>query len=210
LLLSEPSDFALYRDLLAERLKLHGVVGSAYCLMPNHVHLLLTPTRPDVAGAAASLSRSVGEAHRRYTAIVNARAHHGPLVSGKVRLRLDGRGAWVGGCPLSRVQAGAGGACERPEDWPWSSVAAHLRGRDDGCVDVSKVLEVAPHFADLLEPSSGDDAPAASFESLGGAARPLGDGAFLARAETLLGRSLAPRRPGRKPRAARKRKQGAV
>jgi hypothetical protein len=61
-----------------------------------------------------------------------------------------------------------------------------------------------------LEPSSGDDAPAASFESLGGAARPLGDGAFLARAETLLGRSLAPRRPGRKPRAARKRKQGAV
>jgi putative transposase len=71
---SEPSDFALYRDLLAERLKLHGVVCSAYCLMPNHVHLLLTPTRPDVAGAAASLSRSVGEAHRRYTAFVNARA----------------------------------------------------------------------------------------------------------------------------------------
>ena len=71
---SEPSDFALYRDLLAERLKLHGVVCSAYCLMPNHVHLLLTPTPPDVAGAAASLSRSVGEAHRRYTAFVNVGA----------------------------------------------------------------------------------------------------------------------------------------
>src|SRR5271156_6105445 len=63
---SEPSDFALYRDLLAERLKLHGVVCSAYCLMPNHVHLLLTPTRYDAASAAASLSRSVGEAHRDY------------------------------------------------------------------------------------------------------------------------------------------------
>ena len=59
--------------------------------------------------------------------------------------------------------------------------AAHLRGRDDGCVDVSKVLEVAPRFADLLEPSSVDAASSASFETLGGNARPLGDGAFLAR-----------------------------
>ena len=59
---SEPTDYALYRDLLAERLAFHGVVCSAYCLMPNHVHLLLTPTRPEVAAATASLSRSVGEA----------------------------------------------------------------------------------------------------------------------------------------------------
>ena len=62
---SEASDYPLYRDLLAERLAFHGVVCSAYCLMPNHLHLLLTPTRPDVAAAGASLSRSVGEAHRR-------------------------------------------------------------------------------------------------------------------------------------------------
>jgi hypothetical protein len=93
-------------------------------------------------------------------AFVNARAHDGSLVSGKVRLRRDRRGAWVGGCPLSRVQPGAGGACERPEDWPWSSVAAHLRGRDDGRFDVSKVLEVASRFADLLEPSSDGEAAA--------------------------------------------------
>ncbi len=39
----------------------------AYCLMPNHVHLILTPTRVDGLGLA------VGEAHRRYTNFINAR-----------------------------------------------------------------------------------------------------------------------------------------
>jgi putative transposase len=28
----------------------------------------------------------------------------------------------------------------RPQDWPWSSVAAHLRGRNDGVVTVAPVL----------------------------------------------------------------------
>ena len=36
--------------------------------MPNHVHLVLTPADAD------ALSRAVGEAHRRFTAFVSARA----------------------------------------------------------------------------------------------------------------------------------------
>ena len=61
-------NYALYRDLMAERCKVHGIVCLAYCLMPNHVHLLLQPPEPD------SLSRAAGEAHQSYTAYVNARA----------------------------------------------------------------------------------------------------------------------------------------
>jgi hypothetical protein len=41
---SEPSDFALYRDLVAERLKLHGVVCSAYCLI--QIMCILADTDP--------------------------------------------------------------------------------------------------------------------------------------------------------------------
>ena len=58
----------LYRDLLAERCRANRVACWAYCLMPNHVHLVLTPADAD------ALSRAVGEAHRRFTAFVNARA----------------------------------------------------------------------------------------------------------------------------------------
>ena len=38
-----PDDYALYRDLMAERCRANGVACWAYCLMPTHVHLILAP-----------------------------------------------------------------------------------------------------------------------------------------------------------------------
>jgi putative transposase len=40
-------DYALYRDLLAEQCRKQGVACWAYCLMPNHVHLVLVPDREE-------------------------------------------------------------------------------------------------------------------------------------------------------------------
>src|ERR1700704_6657985 len=64
----EPSDHQLYRDLLAERCRKASLEVWAYCLMPNHVHLVLTPRTPH------ALARAIGETHRQYTAFINARA----------------------------------------------------------------------------------------------------------------------------------------
>ena len=67
------------------QLERYGVACWAYCLMPNHVHLILTPS--DEVG----LARAVGEVHRRYTAFVGARgALDGAPVPGPVRLGGDG------------------------------------------------------------------------------------------------------------------------
>jgi len=35
----------------------------------------------------------------------------------------------------------------RPEDWPWSSVRAHLKGEDDGLVSVKPLLDRVGDFA---------------------------------------------------------------
>ena len=43
----EDGDHDIYRDLLAEQTRKAGVEVWAYCLMPNRVHLILTPTRAD-------------------------------------------------------------------------------------------------------------------------------------------------------------------
>ena len=56
----EDGDQQLYCDMLGEQLRRFGVEVSAYCLMPNHVHLILTPQGAD------GMSRALGEAHRRY------------------------------------------------------------------------------------------------------------------------------------------------
>jgi putative transposase len=196
-LFSQTGDYALYRDLLAERLKAHALVCSAYRLMPNHIHLLLTPTLPDVRQAAASLSRSVGEAHRRFAAFANARAGAtGNLFRGRFGCVALDEAYWLAAVRYLAFNPVRHGLVDRPEDWPWSSVAAHLRGRGDGLVDVAPVLSVAPRFAEFIALGLDDPPPALAAAS----GRPLGDAAFLAHAETQLGRSLAPGRPGRKPR----------
>ena len=63
----EDGDQEVYRDLLAEQARRRQVEVWAYCLMPNHVHLILTPRD------AVGIGLAVGEAHRRYTNFVNAR-----------------------------------------------------------------------------------------------------------------------------------------
>ena len=63
----EDGDHEVYRDLLAAQMRRAGTEVWAYCLMPNHVHLILHPGRADGLGLA------VGEAQRRYTNFINAR-----------------------------------------------------------------------------------------------------------------------------------------
>src|SRR5260370_6738272 len=60
-------DYAAYRALVAEGCRAAGVAVSAYCLMPDHVHLILTPSDAD------GLRAALGETHRRYTRHVNLR-----------------------------------------------------------------------------------------------------------------------------------------
>ncbi len=54
----------------------HKVQVWAYCLMPNHMHLIVVPKTED------GLRRAIGEADRRYTRRVNFREQW-PGISGK-------------------------------------------------------------------------------------------------------------------------------
>src|SRR5271165_6453812 len=87
-----------------------------------------------------------------------------------------------------------------PQAWPWSSVRAHLAGRDDALVEVGPALERAPRFADLLELSLDEQAALDGFETLSPNGRPLGGADFIATVETTLGRGVRPGKRGRKPR----------
>jgi putative transposase len=87
---------------------------------------------------------------------------------------------------------------QRARDWPWSSVRAHLRRRDDKVTSLSPVLDRFPRFADLLE--EGPDPEL--FERLRRAesiGRPLGDDRFIRKLERLTRRVLKPAKRGPKP-----------
>jgi putative transposase len=85
--------------------------------------------------------------------------------------------------------------------WPWSSVRAHLKREDDGLVTVRDVLERVSQFAELIAPEAEETGFAAlrASESTG---RPLGTPDFIAGLERVLGRPIARRAPGRKPRGS--------
>ena len=63
----EDNDFLLYRDLIAEAAQKADAEIWAYCLMPNHVHIIIVPSDED------GLRRTFSDAHRRYTGYINAR-----------------------------------------------------------------------------------------------------------------------------------------
>jgi putative transposase len=61
------ADIDAYIALMAEHCAAARVAVWAYCLMPNHVHLILVPE------TETGLRDALGPAHRRYTMAVNAR-----------------------------------------------------------------------------------------------------------------------------------------
>ena len=189
----EDGDQEVYRDLLAEQVRRRGVEVWAYCLMPNHVHLILTPT--DDAG----LGLAVGEAHRRYTNFVNARGRWtGHLFQNRFASVVMDEAHLIAAAryvPMNPVRAGL---VARPQDWPWSSARAHLAGEDDGLVVTRPLLDrigdVSAFLADAEAPAASAALRAA--ETTG---RPLGNEAFVRDLERILGRKLARGRPGPAP-----------
>jgi putative transposase len=190
----EAGDEAVYLDLLSSQLRRCAVECWAYCLMPNHVHLILTPS--DESG----LARAVGEAHRRYTAFVGARGGWtGHLFQGRfgsVAMDEDHLMAAFRFVALNPVKAKL---VERAEDWQWASTRAHLAGLDTPYVKVEPALSRAPDFAAFVAVTP-DENPLWSdvlrAETIG---RPVGAKEWIAQLEHIHRRTFSPQKRGPKP-----------
>jgi putative transposase len=190
----EPSDYALYRDLLAEQCRKAAVEVWAYCLMPNHVHLVLMPH------TEGALARALGETHRRYTGFVNARARWtGHLFQGRFGSVVMDDAHFVVAARYVALNPVRARLVARAQDWPWSSARAHLAGRDDGLVRVAPLLDRVGRIDAWFEAAT-DGACFATLRAAESSGRPLGADDFTVQIEQSLGRSLQRRTPGRKPR----------
>ena len=187
-------DYALYRDLLARHCRAAEVSVWAWVLMPNHVHLILTPRDSD------GIRRALSKLHRAYAGHVHARlkrtGHFWQGRFGCVAMDEAHLAAALRYVALNPVRARL---VDRPTDWRWSSLHAQLGlVRDDAVTDTSPVRERHPDFAALIAAGEDEELSQAlrRAESVG---RPLGDAAFLDRLEGLTGRALRPEKRGPKP-----------
>jgi len=185
------ADYRLYLKLLVDGCAKAKTEVWAYCLMPNHVHLILVPSHED------GLRAALGDAHRRYTRHVNARqgwsghlwqSRFSSFVMDEPHLLMAAR--YIEQNPVRAKLAAT------PRGWKWSSARAHLAGKNDGVVEVRPLLDLAGGWKAFLagNMSESDLEAIRSHERTG---HPLGGDGFFKKLEKRLGRNVKPRKPGR-------------
>ncbi len=163
------ADYRAYLNMLITAVGKAESEVWAWCLMPNHVHLIIVPSHED------GLRQSVANVHRRYAARINARNEwrghlwqdrFGSVVMDEAHLYTAF--AYVS---LNPVRARL---VQRAQDWKWSSVRAHLSGVDDGLTTPEPLHARVDNFADFLDQDHGDEDFTALRQSeiIG---RPIGD-----------------------------------
>ena len=188
-------DYAEYLRLMREWCDKCGVEVWAYCLMPNHVHLIAVPE------SCESLARGIGEAHRRYTRMINFRENwRGYLWQGRfASYPLDDQYLLTAAryVELNPVRARL---VKEPKLYEWSSANAHILSRDDVLVKATPLCEIAGvDWEEFLREGMkrGEANLLRQHERTG---RPLGSENFVKRLERRLERALRPQKRGPKPR----------
>ena len=195
-------DYQRYLNLLKEYSTPRGLEVVAYCLMPNHVHLVAIPHQAD------SLATVLKPVHLRLAQYVN-------WTHGMTGRRWQGR---FFSCPLDdRHTATAvryvemnpvrAGLVREAESYQWSSAAAHagLRNDDVLTADVHKLVGAGDWRAWLREIDDDELIQRLRLNTRTG--RPFGDELFVGEAERATSRVLKLRPAGR-PKMKRKRKSG--
>lgn len=162
----------------------------AWCLMPNHVHLIVVPERHD------SLSAMFAEAHRKYTRYINFRqGWRGHLWQERFHSCVMDEPHLLAAIRYVELNPVTSGLCRHPEDWPWSSSRAHLMGHDDSLVSVPPMLRRISNWRRYLQ-TSDSDSMLDELHKHSRTGRPLGDDLFIKKLEELTQRPLKRRRPG--------------
>jgi putative transposase len=189
-------DRGQYFRLLDRYSRRYGLDIQAYCLMSNHVHLVVVPR------TAASLAATLKPLHTRYTQYVNESQG------------LTGR-LWQGrfhSCPLGEshlynavryvernpVQAGI---VQVADEYRWSSAAGHAGRSFDGLLsdpcDLTTKITPAEWRDWLSTPWAEEDEFAKNIRQSTHTGRPAGGLKFLQKLESLTGRTLIKQKAGR-------------
>jgi putative transposase len=196
-------DRRAYLELLAEQSKRHGLGLLAYCLMSNHVHLIVVPR------SGASLAKAVGRTHWLYSQYVN-RLHGrcGHLWQNRFfSCGLDERHLHQA-CVYAERNPVRARIVRLAWRYAWSSAAAHVgEARAPEWLDVNgwgSLCETRGWRRELQR--AEDEAETKALRLALHRGRPLGSDSFLSKVEHRLGRRIRSRPVGR-PKGAKVKKK---
>ena len=199
------ADRDVYLGLLSEFAKTSRTRCLAWCLMDNHVHLVLVPETAD------GLRAMLAEAHRRYTREINFReGWRGHLFQSRfASYPMDDAHVMAAVRYVERNPVAAR-LVKDAADWRWSSARSHIQGKrvkGDPLTDVQAFGRHVPNWRAMLrhgveagELTEEGEAVAESIEKRLNTGRPLAAPEWIAAQEVTIGRPLAPQKPGPRPR----------
>jgi len=189
-------DYRAYLSLLVDWCARCDVRVWAYCLMPNHVHLIVVPSRED------DLARALGETHRRYTRRVNIREDwRGYLWQGRFASFVMDEPHLLGAAAYLERNPVKAGLVEEAEQWAWSSAKAHVSGKPDGVAETDWLTDMTAGWVRTWREYLRQDEVSALGETLRrheSTGRPLGEESFVRKIGVLVGRDLLRQKPGPK------------
>ena len=164
----------------------------AYCLMPNHVHLIAIPANE------SGLRLAIGEAHRRYTLHINSREEwQGHLWQERFASFPMDESHFLAASRYAELNPVRAKLVTHPEDWRWSSAKAHLEGKDDTLISVKPLLSLVEDWRSFLDERAVED-ELGLLRTHSRTGRPLGGKSFLEKLEKNLKRKLQKKKPGPK------------
>lgn len=128
-LFANAHDYLAFERVLIESLTRHEVALFAYCLMPNHWHLVLSPRS---TGALSALMHWLTTTHARRWQLVRGLGGQGAVYQGRFKaipIAGDPHFLWV--CRYVERNALRASLVSRAEEWPWSSLWARLQEESD-------------------------------------------------------------------------------
>ena len=131
----EEEDFAKYLDLLRHYKRKYGFKLYGYCLMPNHVHLILE------VEDGIDLSKIMQGLNQAYTLWFNKKYEKvGHLWQGRYKSMVIQKNKYMLDCleyvELNPIRANIS---KSPFDYPWSSWKARLGYMKDGLLDAPEL-----------------------------------------------------------------------
>jgi putative transposase len=192
-ILTNDADRAIYLDLLRRYTDLHQLSLLGYCLMSNHVHLIVVPRKAD------SLAQTLKHAHGSYASYWNVNhSSSGHVWQGRYySCPLDSAHLWAAlrYTELNPVRAGL---VRTAEEWKWSSADAHCAAAVDDLLEM-KTWRSRWNASEWREYLTGEETETElkSLRQSTHTGRPLGSPEFVEALEKSMHRSLAPRAAGR-------------
>lgn len=192
----DDSDRRAYVKLLAAALDRCGTDCLGWCLMDNHVHLILRP------GTVDGLRAPLASVHTAFAQRINrARELEGHLFQGRFASYAMDEAHLAVAARYAENNPVKAGMVARAEDWPWSSARAHVGGRGDGLTDVAALGRHVRNWRAMLARGleAGDEAERVERALRTG--RPLGSPDWQRALAERFGIALDPPARGRPPRS---------